>query len=141
VTYCVSCGAPLSEGARFCASCGTATQAPPAAPIAAREALPEELVPSAPQPGTQQAANDQTVVERVLGGSWLPALRVALPVLLITAGLAALTAATQLWAHSGSFRIPLVQLVPNNVGAYFHSVAQQMASSIRGTSRSGRCPC
>lgn len=49
--FCVSCGAPLSEGTRFCSKCGTAVQNQPAAVASPPTAQPG-VPPPAPTPVT-----------------------------------------------------------------------------------------
>lgn len=57
--FCVSCGAPLTEGVKFCSKCGTAVQAAPAAPVNA--------VPAAPAPTTPASGGSNTAVKIIIG--------------------------------------------------------------------------
>jgi zinc-ribbon domain len=50
--FCVSCGAPLADGVKFCSKCGAATQAAPAAPAGTTPVPP----PAAPSSGGSSAA-------------------------------------------------------------------------------------
>ena len=46
--YCTQCGTQLSEGAKFCMSCGQPVQQPEAAQPAAQPAVPTDLQPAPP---------------------------------------------------------------------------------------------
>jgi zinc ribbon protein len=57
--FCVSCGAPLTEGVKFCSKCGAVVQAAPAAPVSA--------VPAAPAPTTPASGGSNTAVKVIIG--------------------------------------------------------------------------
>ena len=61
VAFCVNCGAPLSEGAKFCSKCGT-TVAPSTPPVAGT-AAPSSVAPGAPA----AAQGSSTVVKVIIG--------------------------------------------------------------------------
>jgi zinc-ribbon domain len=60
--FCVNCGAPLSEGAKFCSKCGT-TVAPSTSSITGT-AAPSSVAPGAPAPVAQ---GSNTVVKVIIG--------------------------------------------------------------------------
>lgn len=57
--FCVSCGAPLAEGVKFCSKCGAVVQAAPAAPVSA--------APTAPTPVAPSSGGSNTAVKIIIG--------------------------------------------------------------------------
>ena len=57
--FCVSCGAPLAEGVKFCSKCGAVVQAAPSAPVSA--------APTAPAPATPASGGSNTAVKIIIG--------------------------------------------------------------------------
>lgn len=56
MTYCVTCGNELGPGAKFCAGCGTGTQAVPAPPATATPRVPsQQSTPFVARPASQPA--------------------------------------------------------------------------------------
>jgi zinc-ribbon domain len=58
--FCVSCGAPLAEGVKFCSKCGAAVQAAPAAPASAAPTAP-------PLAGAPSSGGSNTAVKIIIG--------------------------------------------------------------------------
>ncbi|HVO80358.1 MAG TPA: zinc ribbon domain-containing protein [Terriglobales bacterium] len=56
--FCVSCGAPLAEGVKFCSKCGATVQTAPAAVSAA---------PSTPAPAAPASGGSSTAVKIIIG--------------------------------------------------------------------------
>lgn len=61
--FCVNCGAPLSEGAKFCSKCGTTVA--PSTPSVAGSVAPRPAAPLAGTPAPSQGSN--TVLKVVIG--------------------------------------------------------------------------
>jgi hypothetical protein len=57
--FCVSCGAPLAEGVKFCSKCGATVQAAPAASVSA--------APSAPPTAAPASGGSSTAVKIIIG--------------------------------------------------------------------------